>query len=201
MKKWISRVVVAAIILVAAGLYMDYNNITPFAGGRISGLRDGHMRTIQPSDDYLRPLFADAQVLQFNYHGTGIRMNMAYYQRDELILHTHVVDMVGWNGEQLHSGNIAWAATWQSHPLNNLYAYIMTVHGGGVRLFDFEDHGINFEAQAQHSGFPNGPIERGQHYVLRVWRTEGRHDFSDDPFDPAVLARSEHTAILYVVFD
>lgn len=100
----------------------------------------------------------------------------------------------------MFSGSALWGVTTENNSPSELRVRLMA--GGVVSQNYFDLSLINFEAR-MFSGalIENGPIEPGRRNILELWGTGSIIWIDGNMFEPERLRESEHTAILYVVFD
>ena len=192
---------ILAIILGAAVVlgYMWHTNRGFFQGSSISGLPDGHIRALETQPSHLDLLFSGHGGVEFNYFGEKVSVYLAYYRRDELVLH-EIVANIHTIGDHELNGSMFWGLTTENNLPNELRVRLNAGGSMSQNYFDFSR--LDFQPQAvMGSPVINGSIEQGRRYVLHMWQTGTGMRADGNVFDPEILRESENTAILYVIFE
>ena len=192
--------ILAIILVLAVALgYMWHTNRGFFQGDNIAGLPDGHIRALDAQPGHLDLLFSGHGGVEFNYFGEQISVYLAYYMQDELVLH-ELVTGIHTLGDNDLNGMMFWGLTMENNLPNELRARINVGGAASQNHFDFSR--LDFQPQAtMGSTITNGPIEPSRRYVLHMWQTGTGMRADGNVFDPETLRESEHTAILYIIFE
>jgi len=195
--------ILLAILLVAVSVlgYLWHTNRGPFQGDRIAGLPSGHIRVLETEPSPLDLLFHRHSYggVSFNYFGESVHVYLAYYTRDELVFREPLASHAT-AGDHEWSGSMHWGLTIEGDQPGELR--VRLISGGAMSQTYFDFSQLAFEPSLTVGSTLadlNSPIVRGKRYVLQAWQTGGF--VGQDMFDPEMLARSEHTAILYIVFE
>jgi len=193
---------VAAVLMSGVLVYANHTNRWPFSGNSVAGLPSNHIRLIQPDVGHFTLLFSQHGGAYFNHRGHGVRINVAYYQQTELILHETIAGMSTADNWE-HNGALYWGLTTQGNQWHELRAL---VDASGIRSnssFDFSqiDFEPSFVGLISSAPPADGLIEIGRRYILQAWQSGSSVRADNDFFHTDSLNQSEHTVILYVTFD
>ena len=163
-----------------------------------------YIRIVQPQQgpDHLNLLLTMQGRADFNFRGEGgfayVTMYVAYFYRDELILHEAVAGMgLGVDDADI-SGSILWGIATPQAFLQEFRVQLMVNGSSAQGSFDLSR--LDFQPMLTAGpNFTNEQIVQGQRYVVQMKNTSGRFS-AQDQFDPEVLRHSENTAIFYVIF-
>lgn len=200
------RLIIAAILVVGVAMaYMWQYNLGPFRGGAVAGVRNGHIRVDHGFDhfrmDHVNLLLPYRGGVSYNFYGQGVMVYIAYFERDELVLHERVGGIS--TGEPYRfSGSMIWGVTTEDTARRELRARVGMNGAVGFGYFDFSQ--IDFEPASTISAplsIADGPIEPGRRYPLHIWQTGGSWWVDRDVFLPERLRENEKTIILYIVFE
>ena len=202
MKSISKRLLVLSVVLVVVAVaYAWWMNIPPLQGNRNAGLPREHMRLIGAQSDHIDLLFSQHGGAYFNFSGEQVSVFIAHFQRDEPVLHeliTSIENSGTWGG----GGSMSWGLTTEGGNPGEIRV-LLALDGGTVSsTFDFSR--LDFEPWLiSGPEMADGRIEPGRRYALQVWQTGNtvRVVGSEPAFDPEQLRMSEHTAILYIVFN
>ena len=161
---------------------------------------------IQAADtDFNSPfhlLFHRYGTVTFYQHGEWIRAYLAHYNRDELVLHKPV-SSIGTGEAFTFSGSFTWGITTEGGEAAELRAMLM--RNGAVSWNYIDLSVLEFDlTKASTVGFPFIPsdvLSQEGIYVLHLWQSEAFHRADGNVFHPEQLQGSEHTVILYIVFE
>jgi len=192
----------AAVLMAGVLVYANHTNRCPFSGDSVAGLPSNHIRLIHPDVDHLMLLFPQHGGAYFNHRGQGVSVNIAYYQRTELVLHESIAGMFT-TGFGDFNGALYWGLTTQGNQWHELRALVDVSRSRSNNSFDFSQ--IDFEPSFVGLISPappaDGPIEIGRRYILQAWQSGTSIRADNDFFHTDSLNQSEHTVILYAVFD
>ena len=199
----ILSIIVAVLTVAAVGLFV-------LAVPLWDALPPNHIRVVQPRQDpnHLDLLLTMQGQADFNFRAQGgedgfvhIMMHLAYFQKDELILRETVMGMgigVG-DGPVDVSGSILWGIATPQAGVQELRARVIV--NGASSQGNFDLSRLDFQPMAiMGPNFTNEQIVPGQRYVVQMQNTSGRVTMHDQ-FDPEILRDSEHTVILYIIFE
>jgi len=181
---------------------MWYTNRGPFQGNRVAGVPSGPLRAMHDDGGHLDLLLAHRGGVSYNFYGQQVMVYIAYYERDELVLHELVTGISTGTTPIELSGATIWGITTEEGARRELRVRVNIGGGAGSGYFDFSS--IDFEP----GSFAGGPatmtdtrIEPGRRYVLHIWQTGATFWVDGDVFNPGRLRENEKTAILYIVFE
>jgi len=193
--------IVAVLIIVAivsSLLYLSHTNRAFFQGDSVSRLPDRHIRNRDISSDYLELMFRRHGGVYFNHSGTEILVNVAFFERDSLILHERVTSITASDDDEF-SGYVIWGLTTERNLLSELRVNLRTNRGLSQNYFDFSL--LDFEPQLiWGSGVTSGMIEHDRRYIMEVWTSGNTISPDGNAFNPSILRENGNTAILYIVF-
>ena len=195
--------ILAAILLALAAVgYLRETNRGTFQGGRISGLPSGHLRVEHHHGGHLDLLLSHRGEVSYNFYGTGVSVYIAYYERDELILHERVGG-IGAGEPYEFSGTAVWGITTEGVVPRELRLRVGMNGAKGFSYFDFSQLGLDGEHPGWSTSSINtrSAIEPRERYVLQVWQTGTTWWVDDSFFNPGRLRESEQTLILYIIFE
>jgi hypothetical protein len=193
--------IISASIVVLAGIfgYMWYMNLGLFRGDSVAGLPNGHVKVLETRQSHFDLLFSKYGGVSFNHYGERINVYIAYYERDNRVLH-EVVAGIAAAGANRFGGSMLWGLTAGQNRPRELSALVSMNGALGRNYFDFSQ--FDFEPMViSGPDITNGPIERDKRYILQVWQTGASLRAGAYAFDPEILRESENTAILYMVFE
>ena len=194
-----------AILVVGAGAaYLWQMNLGPFGGGRVAGVRSGHLRVDHHHEpmNHLDLLLSYRGGISYNFYGRQAHVFIARYERDELVFHELVSGISTVEAHQI-SGSMIWGVTAEDGMPRELRVRVGIAGGMSFGHIDFSQ--IGFSEPAFHTGAQNTTqdtrIEPGERYVLHFWQTGTQWWADADVFSPERLRESEQTLILYIVFE
>lgn len=203
--KKISVLIVFLLFILGLSSYMWYMNYGPFQGDRVAGVPDGHINTLDNQMELAPLIFSAHGGYAFNFHGKGIAVYLAYYERDVRKKHERVMG-IQQTEEAAMNGTLHWGVTFEGDPsqLKELRVNLRTTNGAqSTNSYDLSQ--LNFESESGFSSvmnaFSDGRIESERRYALQTWQTSGTVRADNDVFHEEVLKESAQTVILYLVFE
>jgi len=201
----LKKVIAAVICVSAICMVLMWNwNLWLFRGNSVAGLPDMSIRfTPQEWGSLQSLIFERYGSAEFNYFGESVGVYISFYSRDELILNERMASIVT-VGNRDFNGSVAWGLTTEGNLPRELRAVVRLGSGMSQSYFDFSNIGFDFESHVISTAGPderNNIIERGQRRVLQRWQTGSTMRADRNDFHPEELRTSEHTAILYILFD
>lgn len=201
----VSALAMLFFIVLGIGGYMFYTNDGLFQGDKVTEVPNGHIKVLEEETGILSLLFYASGGYAFNTEGEKISVYLNYYEKDVRKKH----ELVG-GFEQLENapinGTLYWGITSEGDmgEPKELRMVIRTTNGIQTNgVYDFTQlHLDNEEGYASaFNTFSSGKIKKGKPYVLRTWQSSVVFRTDNNFFDSEILAESDQTAILYLVFE
>jgi len=181
---------------------MHHTNRTFFQDNSVAGLPDGHVQIYNNPSSHFDLIFSRHGTAYFNHFGTGVSVYIAFYMQDELVMHKIVDGHIQTRGYSDFNGYVIWGLTTERNLPSELRVSLRTTQGLSQNYFDFSL--LDFEPQlilSPNGGLDSGGvIEHGNRYVMQVWKSGNTISPDGNMFRPEILRQSDHTAILYIVF-
>jgi len=201
----IGKLILAALLIISATLgaagYMWLTNSGPFQGDRIREVPLGHIRFNQTEASHLDLLFSEHGSISYNFFGNEVSVYIAYYERDELVLHERIGGIAVGTPDQL-AGSLLWGITTEDGVRRELRVKSSITFASSNIHFDFSE--IDFHVGSMATGeniTRDTNIEMNRRYVLHVWQSGTIWWADGDIFNSIRLRENEKSVILYVVFE
>ncbi|MCL2857387.1 MAG: hypothetical protein FWE19_06685 [Oscillospiraceae bacterium] len=199
----INKLTIVFAVLLVVGVFgnMWYTNRGPFQGSRVAGVPSGHLRVEHHDRGHLDLLLSHRGGVSYNFFGQRVNVYIAYYERDELVLHELVSGIASGDAHEI-SGTTVWGITSEEGARRELRVMVDVAGASSSSYFDFTQ--IDFEPGSFAGGpatMANTRIEHGKRYVLHIWQTGHTFWVDGDVFNPERLRENEKTAVLYIVFE
>ncbi|WP_208560282.1 hypothetical protein [Marinilactibacillus kalidii] len=102
--------IVSLVAILAVGIYFSKYNIGPFAGEKISGLQDNHIRLVSNESGMNQLTYDYYGEYELNYEGNGIELYLDYYNHGKKESN-QLLTSVTTEGSQDFSGPLLWGLT------------------------------------------------------------------------------------------
>ena len=151
--------------------------------------------------NHLDLLFQSHGGVTYRHYGSSVSMYLVQYRRDEQVFH-ELVTGIARADAYAFSGSAIWGVTREGMKPHELRASV-TINGSmGQSYIDLSALDFDFSAIATSAALvDNQRIESGERYVLHIWQSGGGFRADGNVFAPEQLRESEHTLILYLIFD
>jgi len=160
-----------------------------------------YIRAMDTEQSHFDLLFHRHGGVTFRQNAEWIRVYLAHYQREELVLH-EALAAIGTVGTYLSEGSLIWGVTTEYGVPTELRTRL--IRSGGISATQFDLSTLDFDlTAASTAGQPflgEQVLQEGQ-FVLHLWQSEPRFRIDGNVFHPEQLQNSEHTVILYMVFE
>lgn len=143
-----SPLLVTVLLLVTCGtLLLNYFNLGPFTGDKITGIPDNHLRLNSTNSAFNQLLFDNSNEYQLNYNGHQVELWLDYYQYGERVKTEQIGPIVAPDSEPNSKQFITSLAyglhTSQENNIFDLTININTNGAWGKQTIHLNDYGIN----------------------------------------------------------
>jgi len=153
-------------------------------------------------DSHFHILFHRHGGVTFRQHSERVRVYLAHYNQEELVLH-ELVASIETVGAYTFNGSFIWGITTERGQATELRTKLVRNGAMSLNYTDLSNLGfdITTASTAGFSALTSPLLSQEGRYVLHLWQSGLSFRTDGNVFYPEQLRNSEHTVILYLVFE
>jgi len=160
-----------------------------------------YIEAIDTEQSHFDLLFHRYGGVRFRQQSEGVRVYLAHYNREELVLHEAIAGL-GFGEAHMLDGYLLWGVTTEGGVPMELRTRLSA--GAGISSTYFDLSYLNFDlttAATAGQPFIGERVDQDGRFVLHLWQSGASMRADGNVFHPEQLQGSAHTVILYMVFE